>query len=254
MGLLKRLAKAISRSARSKDSRAAPAAMPTTQPPNSERRYDVADGFQFPADDLICGWTFRATLQLRTPMRVIARHGEVHHGPAKPPVITEETWEGTWSPVTKSWRELGLDMDDFPPGMMSSEVGHIPVDGGDFRRFLLAVRGIVEGPQSVPFRLDALHEELKKPEWAAFCRALGGQRAIAARFFPAFLGTIKGLPKESQALMRKAKLVTPAAIAAVPDDVLLQIKGVGRAKLASIRAACSDAGDPRSEIVDQVER
>ena len=49
--------------------------------------------------DIITGLRFGATLQLRTPLRVLLRHGEIHTDRTKPPpTIALEMWEGTWMP------------------------------------------------------------------------------------------------------------------------------------------------------------
>jgi hypothetical protein len=46
--------------------------------------------------------------------------------------------------VLKTWRSLGIDMDEVPETTMASQVGYLPVDGGDFLPFLLEYRMIVE--------------------------------------------------------------------------------------------------------------
>jgi hypothetical protein len=46
-------------------------------------------------------------------------------------------------PVLKTWRSLGIDMDEVPQ-TMASQVGYLPADGGDFLPFLLEYRMIVE--------------------------------------------------------------------------------------------------------------
>jgi len=46
--------------------------------------------------------------------------------------------------VLKSWRDLGIDEDEVPESTMSSQIGQVPVDGGDFLPFLLEYRMIIE--------------------------------------------------------------------------------------------------------------
>ena len=97
------------------------------------------DGFE----NLIIGWEMSVTMQLRTPLKWLQRHREFHEGVKRP---TEELppQHAMWVPVTKSWRQLGIDADEIPETTMASEIGQIPVDGGDFLPFLIEYRMIVE--------------------------------------------------------------------------------------------------------------
>lgn len=49
-----------------------------------------------------------------------------------------------WVPVPKTWRELGIDADEIPETTMASQIGQIPIDGGDFLPFLMEYRMLVE--------------------------------------------------------------------------------------------------------------
>ena len=137
---------------------------------------------------------------------------------------------------------------------MASDVGTVPADGGDYLKFLFKVRAIVEGLSGIELRIARLREELRKPEWAEFCRKLGGKQAVVNQFFPPFIETIKGLPANVVAAMWEKRIMTPAQISAVADTKLLAIKGIGPAKLRLIRSACDFATDKESELVDLVER
>lgn len=218
-------------------------------------RQDVWRGINIPASDLIAGWTFIATMQLRTPLRILNRHSETYDGLTDPPQIAREQWEGIWTPKLKSLKELtGLDMEDFRASSMASDIGQIPCDGGDYLKFLLKVRAIVEGNESIKSRKMLLRDELRNPDWASFCRKLGGKQAIQNLFFPAFIDTIKGLPAHSVAALWEAQLTTPESISKASDAELMAIKGVGPAKLKAIREACATAEDPESEFLENVTR
>ena len=93
--------------------------------------------------ELIKGWRFGATMQLRTPLRVLSRHGETHEGLTDPPKIANEQWEGYWTPVLKSYKELGIDIPDviFESGTTASDIGQIPINGGHYLKFLLKHAG-----------------------------------------------------------------------------------------------------------------
>lgn len=218
-------------------------------------RQDVWRGINMPSNDLIKGCTFSATMSLDTPARVLIRHGEVHDGLSDPPQIAKEQWEGMWRPNLKSWKEItGIDIEDFKSSSMASDIGQIPPDGGEYLKFLLRVRGIVEGADSVKSRKRALSDELKNPEWSGFVRKLGGKQAIQNSFFPAFIEYIKGLSRETIEALWNAKLTTPASLSLSSDAALKAFKGIGPAKLKVIREACDLAVDPSCEFVDGVIR
>jgi hypothetical protein len=94
--------------------------------------------------DLVAGWEMSVTMQTRTPLKWLQRHREYHAGADRP---TEQLppEHACWVPVTKTWCALGVDAPELPFGSMASQVGQIPVDGGDFLPFLMEYRMIVEG-------------------------------------------------------------------------------------------------------------
>jgi len=94
--------------------------------------------------DLTAGWDLVVTMQLRTPLKWLRRHREFHAG-AERPTEALPPEHACWMPVPKSWRELGIVEDEVPESAMVSEVGQLPVDGGDFLPFLMEYRMIVEG-------------------------------------------------------------------------------------------------------------
>lgn len=148
-------------------------------------------------DDLIVGAEFCATLQLRTPLRVLKRHKEQYTGPGVPLAIADEQWQGIWVAKTKTFLELGIDIDEWPMSTMASDVGQIPSDDGDYLKLLLAIRGIVERSDSIVARLIDLKTEIRNERWNGFMRKLGGKKAIADRFFPRFIDTLPGLQKRN---------------------------------------------------------
>lgn len=216
---------------------------------------DVWKNIGIPIGDIAKGWKFSATMQLRTPLRVLTRHGEIHDGLTDPPTIARELWEGYWSPLLKSMKELGIDLPDISASSTSaSEIGQIPLDGGEFLNFLIKVREIVEADSAVEDRRILLREELRRPEWKDFCVKLGGNQNVTEQFFPPFIQTIKGLPKDAIAAMWEAGTTTPEQLENSTDATLRAIKGIGPAKLAIIRAACSEATNKTSDFVDNVYR
>lgn len=94
-------------------------------------------------DSLIVGWRLSVVLLRRTPLVWLQRHGEFHLGSKMPTEIVPMD-AAYWMPVLKTWRELGIDTNEFPEGTMASEAGQVPLNGGDFLPFLKEYRMIVE--------------------------------------------------------------------------------------------------------------
>jgi hypothetical protein len=116
-------------------------------------------------DDLIAGWQMSVTMQLRTPLAWLQRHHEFCAGAARP-VEALPMEHACWVPVTKTWRALGIDMDEIPHTTMASEVGQVPVNGGDFLPFLLEYRMIVEGAAEAMASLAS-----RQPQYAHLLQA-----------------------------------------------------------------------------------
>lgn len=210
-------------------------------------------------DDIFSGLEFSATMQLRTPLRVLSRHGEIHtHRTKKPPKIAMEMWEGIWLDKLKPWSELLQDskfaarLDEAErqnPGGMSSDIGTIRAE--DYLPFLIAVREIVELRDSIESRIKRLRDKLMEHNWQTNVEMHGGVDKIIGEFFPRFIDTIPKINDATIAELSRLDLDTPNRIAAVSDETLLGITGVGRAKLQVIREHC--AGMAKYRDADRVE-
>lgn len=210
-----------------------------------------------PNSDIISGLEFCATMQLRTPLRVLLRHRELFSDlPNEPPQIARAMWEGIWTIRTRSFRELGIELDEPPPGQMESGIGPIAVDGGDYLKFLIAVRKIVESANSIDDRLDLLAIEVSRPQWSMFKHArFHSAYDIADYFFPLFVGTIHRLAREAAAELRRLGLDTPDALDCATDAQLLDVPGIGPRTLLGIRKKCAETTIDRNNArVDRVER
>lgn len=196
------------------------------------------------------GWQFVATLQLRTPLSVLSRHGEKRG--TDTPLDQVKMADGIWSPTTKGWEHVGIP--SFAPVEMAAEIGPVAADGGSFLKFLIAVRTVVERESAVEARMIELRSELDRAQWHEFVTLYGGAEAIVARFFPAFVDTIPGLSASAARLLANQGLTTPQRISATSDAELLSVKGLGPAKLATIRTACREASNRESAFVDRVIR
>ena len=134
--------------------------------------------------DVCDGLVFHATLQLRTPLRVLLRHGEEYRGKGMPPRIARVGWEGIWLPNPMTWEQLGIvGKSDWPESDAASDIG--PIKASEYLPFLLAVHGIEEADESLVVREAQLVAELKLPKWASIVARLGGSGTVLGRGIPA---------------------------------------------------------------------
>ena len=196
-------------------------------------------------------------MQLRTPLRVLLRHGELFSDlPSEPPQIARAMWEGIWTTYGPSFRELGIELDEPPPGQLASSIGPIPLDGGDYLKFLIAVREIVESANSIDDRMALIISEVSRPKWYMFKHArFHSAYDIADYFFPLFVSTIPRLTYRAADGLRKLGLDTPDTLDGATDAQLLQVPGIGPRTLAEIRKKCAETTIDRDNVrVDQVKR
>lgn len=200
-------------------------------------------------DDIITGLKFSATLQLRTPLRVLMRHGEIHTDPnTEPPKIAMEMWEGIWTTKTKTYRELGIDVDEIQ-GTHASDAGQVIPD--NYLPFLIAIRKIVELDEPIDDRIKKLREMPILDKWKTYIEKHGGIEAIIRYFFSEVIDTIPKLNLSTIDELSKLGLNTPNRIADAPDKTLLSIKGIGQSKLKTIRDYC--AGITKNRDADRLE-
>ncbi|SED97970.1 hypothetical protein [Pseudomonas anguilliseptica] len=192
-------------------------------------------------DDGFSTLEFCATLQLRTPLEALNYHRVSHPSDGTPPPYEPAMANGIWIPVVApAFAALRTGT------TTASDIGPIPFDDTGYVSFLKIVRSIVEKRSSIDGRRRLLQEELTDDRWASYVSAHGGSDFLINRFFPPFVSTISGLSVETQDSMIAIGLTTPRLITEAADDTLLSLKGVGPAKLQTIRAACIASGNPDS--------
>lgn len=195
--------------------------------------------------DVVKGLEFCATLQLRTPLRVLRRHGEIHTNlDREPALIALEPWEGIWTPKLKGLEEiLGVKIGEPPPGKHSSDIGLVLAN--KYLPFLIAVREIVELEESIKNRIDKLRSMLITCEWQGFVNKHGGIEAVVQKLFPRTIRPMPKLNDDVKKELKKLGLVTPQELSSATDKQLLSIKGIGPAKLKAIREHCIDMAKER---------
>lgn len=204
--------------------------------------------------DIMRGLKFSATLQLRTPLRVLLRDGEIHTDrKITPPEIAKAMWEGIWVLQTITLRELGIDIDEFPPSSQASEIG--PILPAEYLPFLISIRTIVETYEPVETRIEKLIKMPLTTELADFAQKHGGMNELAERFFPHFISGIPRIPGSAKYALSGLGLNTPNKLAAASDEIVLSIRGIGPGKLQVIRDFCASIVEQRdSERLDNVYR
>ena len=200
--------------------------------------------------DVIEGLEFIATLQLRIPLRVLLRDGEIHRDiNTAPPKYAREMWEGIWVTKTKTFHEMGIDLPEWPESESASDIGYVL--RREYLPFLKAVREIVELNEPIENRIKKLREMPISEKWKSYIERHGGIEKIIRYFFPKFIDTIPSLNQSAEDELCKLGLNAPNRIAAAPDKTLLSIKGIGQAKLKAIRDYCAGITDNRD--ADRVE-
>lgn len=194
------------------------------------RRYDMPQGMAG-LEDIITGWRFCATLQMRTPLAILREHNRlVPAGPDGPPQLTTEMWQGIWVPDT------GPEWDFLKEGAtMASEVGPIPRDGGDYLPFLTAVRTISEGEASLADKETALRSLAKErgPHGTPYSKFMS-ESTLVDKVLPRVIHLLP-IPKPVRESLLSAGYTTLASVQAASDDALLNVKGLGPKSLTSVR-------------------
>lgn len=92
--------------------------------------------------DMINGIKFFVTLHLTTPLDVAKHYGETFNGPPSQAPVYGTRADGIWLNDLKSFRELGIDIDEMPESTAASDVG--PFLPSAYIPFLLRFREIIE--------------------------------------------------------------------------------------------------------------
>lgn len=191
---------------------------------------------------LIDGYIFSATMQMRTPLRILLLHGQKWTGTSSPPPV-EQLWHGIWIAALRGQKEFF--------GSMASEIGPIPADGGDYLQFLIDVRRVVEGVGSIETKTLLLDEVAQR--WPSFIAARG-LSGLLDYFFPYVIECIPGIKWTLVNALFNADMLTLRQISLASDAELLAIKGCGLSSLKKIRACIASGALPmdsdRLQVVD----
>ncbi|MYM90612.1 hypothetical protein GTP91_25995 [Rugamonas sp. FT82W] len=197
-------------------------------------------------DGLHDGWVYCAQLRFQTPLEFLRQHGNEQNDKTLCPDDLPCEY-GSWLPKLKSFRAMGIEIDE-PPHFMASPVGPIPRDGGDYLKFLIAIRTAAEAEGTIQQRRDAIEAQVARPQWAQFTAHPGHYvDQICDYFFPTFLSTVTALPRKTVTAMAEVAMDTPERIELASDEQLLKFKGIGPALLLKLRTRCAEITTHRNE-------
>lgn len=187
--------------------------------------------------DVINGFRLIVTMSPHVPLKLLKRHGETAKE-IPPEDIGLSEGDAIWLPNLKNKYNFLSE-----GRTMWSRAGNIPIDGGKVLPYLIAAREIIEAPLLQPH--DDISEALSRLEKI---KALpGGPRD----YFPLFfiddskavdlilseLGapSYDGLSYDHILELHSKGLKSIAEILNAPDEVLLELNGIGKKRLEKIR-------------------
>lgn len=189
------------------------------------------------------GYRFSATLQPTVPLKYLRRHGEIVSQVPEHEKGTDNAFY-IWLPVIKSQFSFLSE-----GRTMSSSVGPIDPDGGEFLPFLIALREIVERPRDLNITdyEDALVrvDEILSLSSSSLANASDYLQKLfhssQEELFPLVLASFNAPCFTGLSLVHLEQLASQgftsvAGMIGAPDEVLLSLKGIGPSRLAKIRA------------------
>jgi hypothetical protein len=189
----------------------------STSPPPSiqqQRRDDLNAAH----DDLITGWQLVVTMSSTTPLEWLLRDGDTTEDPQD--VLQ---FHGHWAPKLRTFRELGFDVDEVEDSTRASEIGQIPVDGGDFLPFLIEYRKIVEAKEKRQIILNNLNDlGARHPEIVS---KLGGD--LSKSFVVRELLTLPGCGATTADHLYQAGYQSKEKVIQASVEDLMGVKGIG---------------------------
>jgi hypothetical protein len=199
----------------------------------------------FDDSDLISGWRYSATLQLRTPLAYLERDGEFYPGPKEPPIIGPVEGylsDGTGFNPYGIWLQV-IDPEILPPSTSATRAtawGQVRLGSEEERNlisFLKSFRYIVESAEGLDQKLSELKElststSENRKVWGMLKRS---DPLFPDSFFISALGSLPGVGAAMAQKLYQAGFRTVEEVQAASDGELLAIPGLGKGLLAKVR-------------------
>lgn len=177
--------------------------------------------------DILAGLEFSATLQIRTPLNALNHHGELFNGtPNQAPNYASQA-DGIWLPKTKTFKELGIDVEEMEEGKCASDIGHVKAE--EYLPFLKSFRRIVESNKSVEQKIQLIRE-LKNHSSDyknIFKRLEKSYGEFPESYFYMPLMQLPGVGKKTAQNLFKKGYYSKEQVLSASKEELTQVPGIG---------------------------
>lgn len=179
--------------------------------------------------DLIEGYVFNATLQIRTPLAILAKHGEFFQGPPSKAPKYAGAADGIWIFKLK-WQDDDYELNH------ASDIG--TTTPSYYLPFLKSFRAIVEAPDEHDAKLsnlDSLYKASKKNQeiWGKLEKYYGD---FPHSFFYNQLTILLGVGKKTAKLLYESGMKTLKDVEQASDTQLQAMQGVGKGLIVKLRS------------------
>lgn len=191
--------------------------------------------------DILDGMQFSATLQIRTPLSVLKHHGEVFHGPPSQTPKYGTQADGIWTFKTKTFRDLGVALDE-TEFIHASDAG--PIKPSRYLPFLVRFRSIVEAGVSHEDKLAALTMlSTQSAEFREIWRKLSSNYGdFPDSFFYLQFTALPGIGRQLAQRLYRAGFRATSEIVCADISRLTTVPGLGTATAVKIKAMCPADG------------
>ncbi len=199
----------------------------------------------FDDSDLISGWRYNATLQLRTPLAYLERDGEFSPGPQEPLLVgpaEAHLPDGTGFNPYGIWLQV-IDPEILPPSTSATRAtawGQVQIGSEEERNlisFLKSFRYIVETAEGLDQMLSELRElststPKNRKVWHKLKKA---DPLFPDSFFTSALESLPGVGASMAQKLYLAGFRSVEEVQAASDEELLAVPGLGKGLLTKIR-------------------
>jgi hypothetical protein len=187
------------------------------------------DDFYKRNSDIVDGLQFSATLQIRTPLSILQRHGEIFRGPPSEAPQYGTMADGIWTMRVR----LGGAQHEYT---YASDIG--PTSASYYLPFLIEFRKIVESPLSHDQMLQVLRaiptQSLQfKDIWE---KLASSYEDFPASFFYRQFTKLPGVGRKTARSLYEAGFLTLGHIKNEREEVLARVPGLGKATAKKIAA------------------
>jgi hypothetical protein len=183
-------------------------------------------------DDVIIGFEFNATLQLRTPLEVLKHHKEkVFDTNKELPNYAKDGWEGFWLPITKSFKELGIDIEE-PKSSVSSDLGTLGEQEQElYFDFLLKFHTISESAKEVNEKINSIKDLIKlDSNFRKYYNLVSrNDRYFLEDYFGLLIRNV--LPPKISGILKEKGYFFLDDLKGVDSKELLKIEGIGKSSI-----------------------